>query len=382
LGTSSSSGYKMKIILGYLFILGLAHGSIIEENNDRHKRAFSLFSVVSFDNMQCQTNMDTTTTMYGVCFTAEECTSKGGIASGNCASGFGVCCFFKKNEANTGDTITNNITYIQNNDFPSAYTTTSTTATFSYTFGSTSDICQVRLDFDTFSITQPSTAGACTTDTVTITTKTGLTKPNIPVLCGTLTGSHMYFETGMQNPGGSIALAFTTATGSRTWKIKVSYIECTSIMRAPNDCLQYLTGKTNRFKSFNGNSGKGMIQTQMYTVCIRRECGYCSMDVSESFVTTTSDPDPFNLHPQTADTALVGSSCTNTFVSIFTGLSDQNTDTKSDKFCGKRLGSKDGDTVSGTIRTDRFRIGVFAATATQPDSSGFDLTYTQVACTS
>ena len=52
------------------------------------------------------------------------------------------------------------------------------------------DICQVRLDFDTFSITQPSTAGACTTDTVTITTKTGLTKPNIPVLCGTLTGSH------------------------------------------------------------------------------------------------------------------------------------------------------------------------------------------------
>ena len=34
---SSSSGYKMKIILGYLFILGLAHGSIIEENNDRHK---------------------------------------------------------------------------------------------------------------------------------------------------------------------------------------------------------------------------------------------------------------------------------------------------------------------------------------------------------
>ena len=106
----------MKIILGYLFILGLAHGSIIEENNDRHKSmnfvllqfvskfhlynlfqtgAFSLFSVVSFDNMQCQTNMDTTTTMYGVCFTAEECTSKGGIASGNCASGFGVCCFFK-----------------------------------------------------------------------------------------------------------------------------------------------------------------------------------------------------------------------------------------------------------------------------------------------
>ena len=127
-----------------------------------------------------------------------------------------------------------------------------------------------------------------------------------------------------------------------------------TIFRAPNDCLQYLTGKTNRFKSFNGNSAKGMIQTQMYTVCIRRECGYCSMDVSESFVTTTTDPDPFDLHPTTADTALVGSDCTNSFVSIFVGLSDQNTDTKSDKFCGRRLGSKDGNTVSGTIRSNYY----------------------------
>ena len=127
-----------------------------------------------------------------------------------------------------------------------------------------------------------------------------------------------------------------------------------TIFRAPNDCLQYLTGKTNRFKSFNGNTAQGMIQTQMYTVCIRRECGYCAMDVSESFVTTTSDPDPFDLHPQTADTALVGTDCTNTFVSIFVGLSDQNTDTKSDKFCGRRLGSKDGNTVSGTVRSNDY----------------------------
>ena len=74
------------------------------------------------------------------------------------------------------------------------------------------------------------------------------------------------------------------------------------------------------------------------------------MDVSESFVTTTTDPDPFDLHPQTADTALVGSDCTNTFVSIFVGLGVQNADTKSDKFCGRRLNSVDGNTVSGTIR--------------------------------
>ena len=78
------------------------------------------------------------------------------------------------------------------------------------------------------------------------------------------------------------------------------------------------------------------------------------MDVSESFVTTTTDPDPFDLAPTTADSALVGSDCTTSFVSIFTGLSYQNTDTKSDKFCGRRLNSKDGNTVSGTIRSNYY----------------------------
>ena len=53
--------------------------------------AFSLFSVVTFPNDECTTVMDTT--MRGLCITAEECTDQGGTASGNCASGFGVCCF-------------------------------------------------------------------------------------------------------------------------------------------------------------------------------------------------------------------------------------------------------------------------------------------------
>ena len=89
----------------------------------------------------------------------------------------------------------------------------------------------------------------------------------------------------------------------------------------------------------------------MYAVCIRREVGYCAIDVSESFVTTTTDPDPFDLEPTTADEAEVGSDCATSFVSIYVGLSDQNSDTKSDKFCGRRLSSIDGNTVSGIIRS-------------------------------
>ena len=28
----------------------------------------------------------------GTCYNKEECTNKGGVASGTCANGFGVCC--------------------------------------------------------------------------------------------------------------------------------------------------------------------------------------------------------------------------------------------------------------------------------------------------
>ena len=65
------------------------------------------------------------------------------------------------------------------------------------------DICQVRLDFDTFDIQQPSTTtgsiGSCTTttsDKITITSPSGLDAPQIPILCGILTGSHSkYYAT-------------------------------------------------------------------------------------------------------------------------------------------------------------------------------------------
>ena len=57
-------------------------------------RAFSLFSVVKFDNVECTTsNADKNT--FGMCLTSTECTDRGGVHQGNCASGFGACCFVK-----------------------------------------------------------------------------------------------------------------------------------------------------------------------------------------------------------------------------------------------------------------------------------------------
>ncbi len=48
----------------------------------------SLFSIVRFANSGCTTS----TGLNGTCFTSAECSSNGGVATGTCASGFGVCC--------------------------------------------------------------------------------------------------------------------------------------------------------------------------------------------------------------------------------------------------------------------------------------------------
>jgi hypothetical protein len=71
----------------------LVMASIAMAKDARDKKSFSLFSVVTFPNSECTTAMDAA--MQGVCQTGEECRDKGGTWSGNCASGFGVCCFYK-----------------------------------------------------------------------------------------------------------------------------------------------------------------------------------------------------------------------------------------------------------------------------------------------
>ena len=49
-------------------------------------------NLIFFFDSQCTAKSDTS--MYGTCYTASECTNKGGTADGNCAAGFGACCTF------------------------------------------------------------------------------------------------------------------------------------------------------------------------------------------------------------------------------------------------------------------------------------------------
>lgn len=81
---------------------------------DDAKRFLSLFTIVSFKNDACTS----LTGNNGTCFSARDCDSQGGVKSGTCASGFGVCCLFS---STCGGVTTINGTYFQSIGYPSTY---------------------------------------------------------------------------------------------------------------------------------------------------------------------------------------------------------------------------------------------------------------------
>merc|ERR1719369_2664826 len=175
------------LLLVSLLVITTALASQELDQGNRTGRAFSLFSIVQFPNAGCTGSSSSTT--YGTCYTATECSAAGGSADGNCAAGFGVCCLITTNSC--GSTISTNTSYIRNPNYPSSYTPSSTgSCTFTIN-KSASDICQLRLDFQTMSGFDE-TGGVCSDKLAT----SGQTGKNPPTVCGTNTDYHMYTEFG------------------------------------------------------------------------------------------------------------------------------------------------------------------------------------------
>jgi hypothetical protein len=185
---------------------------------------------------------------------------KGGQSLGACASGFGSCCLLTVSAC--GSSVSSNCTYVRNPGFPATYDGSSGC---SYTINQVaSDICFIRLDFETFTTRQPQADvtdadGDCQ-DTFTITGAVGTSKNSDstqiypPIICGENAGQHMYLNAGRAtNDAITLTHAFNTgATFGRKWNIKVSQIECDS-SSAPfsPDCLQYFTELQDTVKSYN-----------------------------------------------------------------------------------------------------------------------------------
>lgn len=350
-----------------LFVVTVAGAASIKtEKSDG--RSFSLFSVVSFGNDECTGQSSKNK---GTCFTADECTSNGGNADGNCASGFGVCCTFTVSDC-TGATISKNITYIQNKDYPSTYTTS---GTCSYTINRVkSDICQLRLDFDTLVLAEPTT-GECTnsnTDKLSLTSPTGFATPGSGGLCGdNLSGQHLYVETGNS---GSITLSILvgTTTASRNWNIKVTQLECSSHWKAPEGCGQYFTGTSGNIQSYNV-AGAQMIQSHNYVNCIRQESGYCGIQYRKVSMDTDATIDAMS---QSVDTSDSDCAATNIRIPDVVGAA-------TNEFCGSILSVGNEASIDGVLTTyaTPFMVGAFTATGTALTGfDGWELMYSQVPC--
>merc|ERR1712051_347844 len=362
------TSFKMKVTACLLLLASTAMAA------PKDAKAFSLFSVVTFPNDECTTVMDPT--MRGLCITAEECTDQGGTASGNCASGFGVCCFTTITEAGT---ITNNVTYIQNEGFPTAVlgTGTVTAATRAFAVQGGENICQVRFDFEAATVFEGPTAGDCAGDAITV-GQTSTTIGSFEDLCGTLTGQHIYVENDGANPAATLNIATSDTPLARTWKILVRTIECDSPAKAPGGCLQYFTGTSGNILSFNAGTTGALIDNLLYNICLRKVAGMCSYTVREARSAAGATPDAFLVGNGLADAAVSAAECaTGAFLVI------PNSAVRAPEYCGGVLSNTNDDTSASPVTGNgaQFQIRVVTTAAnTGADGSGFDLVYAQVGC--
>jgi len=175
-----------------------------------------------------------------------------------------------------------------------------------YTFcKANSDICKLRIDFETMQIAGPTTftsaapfagtadsyklsykLGDCETDTMTVTNPGGATPP---LICGYNTGQHMWVPANDK----CNTINFDIDTGStattRTWQVKVTQFECNDFMAPEQDCLQYHTADSGTIASFNFDTRVSTaaeishstptsvyhLNSQYYDICIRRKRGFC-----------------------------------------------------------------------------------------------------------
>jgi len=271
----------MRVQIAFFCIFAIISTTLAESQEvDRDKKVFSLFSIVTFPNAGCASQ---DASRNGTCYTSSECQNKGGTTSGNCAAGFGVCCLFIVTATST--TINENCTYIQNPSFPSVY---ADTTSLTYTINKCADtVCNVRLDFETFTTLGPSlttevTATGVCQDTFVVSGTSGITSPTI---CGKNAGQHIYVEMGQGSTDtATLAFAFTGSSTARTWEIKATQIPCGANYRPPDGCLQYHTTLSGRFQTFNfaetTTTSQIHLAAQNYAVCIRQAAGHCCIEYS------------------------------------------------------------------------------------------------------
>ncbi|XP_059094264.1 uncharacterized protein LOC131889223 isoform X1 [Tigriopus californicus] len=358
--------------------------------NNRSKdesRFLSLFTIVSFQNDPCTSGSGNN----GTCYSSSDCARLGGSSSGSCASGFGVCCLFTKT---CGESTSNNCTYFQNNGYPSTF---DNVGSCQLTVNkANSNVCQLRLDYDNLVLAQPeATDHVCQDDQFIISGGAP-----IPAICGTNTGTHMYVDMGLASSSPVVLTAVTSgASFARSFSVKVTQIECNSLVRAPDGCLQYFTGVSGQILSFNYNSGSGLqLSNTDYSVCVRMERNFCGIQYNACTDTVNTPAMSFSITGgNPALGSVVGTSCNTDWITIpcaTNSNSPTQTGTPSicvDRICGMVFNSVTTAAGSPSVPVNSFvkpfNINVHTdglegtSTPAQTSNRGFCLNYVQQPCT-
>ncbi|XP_064487622.1 uncharacterized protein LOC135399813 [Ornithodoros turicata] len=252
-----------------------------------------LFNVVRFPNFPCIGTWGQS----GYCYAVQECLERGGTAYGACAYGFGVCCSLT---ASCGSVITFNGTYFSSPGFYSSSNLNASEESCAVQImKQDKDICQIRLDFEEFDLERP-TVGNCESERFIVTGQNA--NSMVPEICGLNSGQHLYIDIDMV-PGPITLHVQTNGQRSSRWSMKITQIRCDDPSRAPQNCLQYYVGPSGNFSSFNYFESSltpprmGYMNNLDYTICFRKEAGFCSQTYS------VPDDAPFVLENVDADNA-------------------------------------------------------------------------------
>ncbi|XP_046459325.1 uncharacterized protein LOC124205840 [Daphnia pulex] len=302
----------------------------------------------------------------GICTSGFVCSLFGGRPSGSCFLG-NICCVNTVNQC--GGTVTLNNTYWQS---PTVAIKSPTICALNIKLDTNyveqlgKPICQIRLDFVSFSIAQPS-GGTCT-DSFQV----GGATTVAPIICGDNSGQHMYLDVPSSDVTSTdVQLMFSFATGtaapsSRSWNIKIALLPCGADYLAPVDCLQYFTAPTGRVSSFNWRdvpvSAIRQLNNQNYNICFRTELvdRQKATQICLSVCATSNAGAGYSIttNAVNAGNSLLGVGnsangyCTYDFLAIV-GATDLSTGLVGDRFCGEKLSTAraPGVAVNGQLCT-------------------------------
>ncbi|KAF2349274.1 CUB domain [Trinorchestia longiramus] len=156
--------------------LGGARTGSVVASSDRDSKL--LFTFITIAPEACTS----TGGKSGICYSAADCTTLSGTPDGTCAKGLGVCCLITRT---CGSTSAFRETTFTNPNYPS--TEPANTGSCQLRITPLNDnICQLRLDFEEFTLGQPDNEGVCDEDFLQVVAGAS----NIPTICGDNTGQH------------------------------------------------------------------------------------------------------------------------------------------------------------------------------------------------